>query len=212
MDADSRLLEGEVTGKKKIRIEVEKEGGQPPEAAEGDAAVKTEGEGEPPAVGMEEQLAEAEEKAMSYRESLMRMQAEFENYRKRQSRERDEQRRFASERVLKSFLPILDNLERAVDHAEGADQTKLLDGVRLVLKQFRDELEGFGVKPIEAKGEVFDPHLHEAMSTVETDGDPPDGTVVEVYQKGYLLHGKVLRPAMVGVSKLVDEVPGEGAD
>jgi molecular chaperone GrpE len=105
---------------------------------------------------------------------------------------------------------VLDNLERAVEHSfSGADTDKMLQGVHLVLKQFRDGLSHFGVEPIDAEGAPFDPHIHEAMSRVETEGDPPDGTVVEVYQKGYLLYGRVLRPAMVGVAKLVDEVGGE---
>jgi len=158
----------------------------------------------------DDRLAAAEEEVTGYRENLIRLQAEFENYKKRQTREREESRKSANERLLKEFLPVLDNLERAVEHSfSGADTDKMLQGVHLVLKQFRDGLSHFGVEPIDAEGTPFDPHIHEAMSRVETEGDPPDGTVVEVYQKGYLLYGRVLRPAMVGVAKLVDEVEGE---
>jgi molecular chaperone GrpE len=146
-----------------------------------------------------------EEQAVDYRDSLMRLQAEFENYKKRLTREREEQRRASKERVLKDLLPILDNLERAVQHGGGSEKgSKVFEGVELVLKQFREVLERFGIRPIEAEGMSFDPHVHDAMSRVETEGDPADGTVVEVYQKGYILDGRVLRPAMVSVAKMVD--------
>lgn len=159
----------------------------------------------------DDRLAAAEKEVSEYRENLIRLQAEFENYKKRQAKEREEGRKSANERLLKEFLPVLDNLERAVEHSLGeADTDKMLQGVQLVLKQFRDGLSQFGVEPIEAEGALFDPHIHEAMSRVETEGDPPDGTVVEVYQKGYLLYGRVLRPAMVGVAKLVDEGETQG--
>lgn len=145
---------------------------------------------------------------VDYRDNLLRLQAEFENYKKRLNREREEQRRNSRERVLKEFLPVLDNLERAVLHGDADEADKVFEGVELVLKQFREVLERFGVGAIEAEGREFDPHVHDAMSRVETEGDPPDGTVVEVYQKGYLLDGRVLRPAMVSVAKLVDEAEG----
>jgi len=153
---------------------------------------------------LEQKCAEVEEDAASYRERLMRLQAEFENYRRRQSRDRDEQRRSAKERIVREFLPVLDNLERALEHGDGAEQGKVLEGVELVFKQFRESFAQLGLEQIESLGEPFDPHVHEAMSRVDTDGEPPDGTVVEVYQKGYLMDGKVLRPAMVGVAKIVD--------
>jgi molecular chaperone GrpE len=138
------------------------------------------------------------------RERLLRLQAEFENYKKRQSRERGDQRRNVHIGVLKEFLPILDNLERAVEHGDVSDPGKIVEGVQLVLKQLKESFTQFGVTRMESRGEMFDPHVHEAMSRVETDGDPPDGTVVEVYQEGYLLDGRILRPAMVGVAKIVD--------
>lgn len=145
-------------------------------------------------------------KAEEWRERLLRLQAEFENYKKRQSRERGEQRRNAHVGILKEFLPILDNLERAVEHGDVSEPAKIVEGVQLVLKQLKESFSQFGVTRMESRGGMFDPHVHEAMSRVETEGDPPDGTVVEVYQEGYLLDGKILRPAMVGVAKIVDEV------
>jgi molecular chaperone GrpE len=159
---------------------------------------------------LEKRLDEAGEELEACRDKLLRLQAEFENYKKRQVREREAYRRSANENLLRAMLPVLDNLERAVEHGEeSADIVQLLEGVQLVVKQMRESFLQFGVKPVDARGVSFDPHEHEAMSTVETDGDPADGTVVEVYQKGYLLHGRVLRPAMVAVAKMVDERGGE---
>ena len=141
-----------------------------------------------------------------HRDALLRLQAEFENFKKRQAREKEEYRKNAFERVVREVLPILDNLERAANHGtETPDTAKIQEGVDLVVKQFQETIANLGVTPLDAMGEVFDPHVHEAMSTVETEGDPPDGTVVEVYQKGYMMNSRVLRPTMVGVAKLVDE-------
>jgi len=169
-------------------------------------------DGQPTCPELEEQLAASREDADSCRDRLMRLQAEFENYKKRQARDREDQRRSARSGILKEFLPILDNLARAVEHAEGTAAGQVVEGVELVLKQLRESFTQLGVTRIESLGQAFDPHIHEAMSRVETDGDPPDGTVVEVYQQGYLLDGKVLRPAMVGVAKIVDEVGEEAGD
>jgi molecular chaperone GrpE len=136
----------------------------------------------------------------------LRLQAEFENYRKRQQRDREELNRQAKERILAELPGIVDNLERALRHAgaAGAAPETLAQGVELVGKQLHEVLTRFGVEPICALGTVFDPRLHEAMARVETSGDPPDGTVIEEYRRGYLLDGKVLRPALVAVAKLAD--------
>lgn len=140
-------------------------------------------------------------------ERHLRLQAEFENYRKRQQRERAELNRQAKERVLVELPGIVDNLERALQHAgaAGAAPETLAQGVELVCKQLQEVLTRFGVEPISALGAMFDPRLHEAMARIETVGDPPDGTVIEEYRRGYLLDGKVLRPALVAVAKLADE-------
>lgn len=137
----------------------------------------------------------------------LRLQAEFENYRKRQQRDREELNRQAKERVLGELPGIVDNLERALQHAgaAGAAPETLAQGVELVCKQLQEVLARFGAEPIAALGTLFDPRLHEAMARVETTGDPPDGTVIEEYRRGYLLDGKVLRPALVAVAKLADE-------
>jgi molecular chaperone GrpE len=177
------------------------------EAFSGESGAENEAAGGDPRERGDEARQEAEE----WRERLLRLQAEFENFKKRQSRERGEQRRNAHIAILKEFLPILDSLERAVEHGDGSDPGKIVEGVQLVLKQLKENFTQFGVTRMESRGDTFDPHVHEAMSRVETDGDPPDGTVVEVYQEGYFLDGKVLRPAMVGVAKIVDDV-GEDSE
>jgi len=145
-------------------------------------------------------------------ERQLRLQAEFENYRKRQQRDREEFNRQAKERVLAELPGIVDNLERALQHAglAGAAPETLAQGVELVCKQVQEVLTRFGAQPIVALGALFDPRLHEAMARVETTGVPPDGTVTEEYRRGYLLDGKVLRPAMVAVAKLADEEAEEG--
>ena len=143
----------------------------------------------------------------AFQERHLRLQAEFENYRKRQQRDREELNRKAKERVLAELPGIVDNLERALRHAGAAEAPPetLAEGVELVCRQLQEVLTRFGAEPIAALGTMFDPRLHEAMARVETAGDPPDGTVVEEYRRGYLLDGKVLRPALVAVAKLADE-------
>ena len=132
----------------------------------------------------------------------LRERADLENARKRHQRDKEDALRFANDRLLKEIIPVLDNLERAVDHADQAndDNQGLLEGVNMTINQFRKALENFGVKPINAIGENFDPNLHQAMGQVETIEQAPN-TVVTEFQKGYLLHDRLLRPAMVMVAK-----------
>ena len=151
-------------------------------------------------------LEQTQKEAKSMQERLQRVSADFENYKKRQSRERDEAIRFANEKLLKELMPILDNLVRAtaagreaVDSgAEGAAKT-IIDGTEMVLKQFEDSLGRFGIKPFVAMGQPFDPALHEAVGARE-DTSVPNQTVIEEYQRGYMLHDRLARPAMVVVS------------
>jgi len=108
--------------------------------------------------------------------------------------------------VLSELPGVVDNLERALQHASaaGAAPETLSQGVELVCKQLQEVLTRFGAEPIVALGAMFDPHLHEAMARVATAGTPPDGTVVEEFRRGYVIDGKVLRPALVAVAKLAD--------
>jgi molecular chaperone GrpE len=132
---------------------------------------------------------------------LLRLAAEFDNYKKRVARDRAELIRVANEELLLELLPVLDNLERALAAARKTDSTEALaEGVDLVLRLFQGVLERAGVKPIDSVGQPFDPTVHQAVAAVESPG-VPDQTVVEEVQRGYWLHAKVLRPAMVKVAK-----------
>ena len=115
-------------------------------------------------------------------------------------KETDENRKYANEELIKAMIPTVDNLERAITHSEGnADQDALLEGIRMVYKQFIDTLAKFGVEQIASLGKPFDPNLHQALMQVKTNESPPNTVVTEV-TKGYLLNGRLIRPSMVGVS------------
>jgi molecular chaperone GrpE len=133
---------------------------------------------------------------------LLRLHAEFENYKKRMARERSEFMKFANEALILEFLPVLDNLERAVVTARSAaDAQPVAEGLEMILRLFQATLEKAGVKAIEALGHEFDPNLHQAVAQVDSP-DGRDSIVVEEVQKGYLLDGRLLRPSMVKVSKV----------
>jgi molecular chaperone GrpE len=148
---------------------------------------------------LEQELAEAQDRTL-------RLAADLENFRKRALKDREEAHHFGHQNLVKDLLPSVDNLERAVDHARKSGEeaaSGLLEGVELVLRELHSVLAKHGVIPIEALGQPFDPALHEAMAQVP-DGSQPPGTVVEVFQRGYLLRARLLRPARVVVSKLPD--------
>jgi len=130
-------------------------------------------------------------------ERLLRKQAEFENYKKRVEREKSEFVQFASAELMKELLNSLDSFELALRNAKTDEQT--LRGFELIHKQLLDTMGRFGLKPIEAKGKIFDPHYHQAVSTTPTD-EVEENTVLEEMRKGYLLNGRLLRPAMVSVA------------
>lgn len=138
---------------------------------------------------------------------LLRLHAEFENYKKRASRERSEFVRFANEGLILELLPVVDSLEHAVATSRtGGKVQDFAEGVDIILRLFQTTLEKVGVKPIEALGREFDPNFHQAVTQVEaTDGR--DNIVVEEVRKGYLLEGRLLRPAMVKVSKVTVSSP-----
>ena len=143
---------------------------------------------------LKEQLCEEKDR-------VLRLSAEFENYKKRKQRELDEFKKFANETVFKQLLTVIDNLERAISSAEEAkDDNSLLEGVKLTHKEVLKVLEGFSVKPVEALNQPFDPNFHQAVTQVETD-EHPENTVTSVLQKGYTMHERLIRPAMVVVSK-----------
>jgi molecular chaperone GrpE len=148
--------------------------------------------------GLRRKLEEKEAEAGVNYDRFLRERAELENFKKRTQRETTEALRFASEPLIRELLPVVDNLERALEHGEGNGQS-VLDGVRLVLKSLLGVLERYGVKRIEAVGQPFDPSRHEAMAQVESAEHEPN-QVIEQHHTGYLLHDRLLRPALVTVS------------
>jgi len=150
---------------------------------------------------LEEQLASAREEARQYHDKWLRERADLENLKRRAAREQDELKKYATEKILKDLLPLVDNLERAVQHAQsGGNGAPLIEGVAMVLKGFLDVLQRHGLTRVPAKGQPFDPVHHEAMAQVESDEHPPN-SVVEEHQAGYRLHDRLLRPALVTVSR-----------
>jgi molecular chaperone GrpE len=147
-------------------------------------------------------LKEDAQKAKEHWEKLLRLQAEFENTRKRLEREKQDFLKFANEGIILELLNILDDLERTVGLAQSKheDVQSFLKGVEMILAHLYEMLKEYGVKPIEAEGKIFDPHYHEALMQVENK-DLPEHTVVEELQKGYLLNEKVIRTSKVKVSK-----------
>jgi len=150
---------------------------------------------------VEEQLAAAQAERDANYERFLRAQADLENYRKRAQREADETRKFAALPIVRDLLPALDNLRRAVEAARPvAEASNLVHGIDLVLQQVEQTLAKYGVTPIPAVGQPFDPHLHEAVTQVPSPDHPPM-TVLQELERGYTLHDRVLRPAKVIVSK-----------
>ena len=154
---------------------------------------------------LKKRLEEKEKDAKEHYDRLLRMAADLENYKKRAVKEREEWTKFANEDLMKAILPFIDNLERAINHAEKVvDTGVMIEGVRLTLQQILQTLNRFGLVPFESVGKAFDPAKHEAMLVVESDQHEPN-QVVEEFQKGYLLNDRLLRPATVSVSKLPEK-------
>ena len=147
---------------------------------------------------LEEQAALLEKERDEYLDDLKRLAADFENYRKRAARDQESLVARAHERLVKELLPVLDDLERALEAAEEHEEAKLEEGVRLVHRELRDALAKEGLVEIETDGQ-FDPHVHEALLSQPSAED--DGAILEVIQKGYRLGDRVLRPARVVISQ-----------
>ncbi len=146
------------------------------------------------------ELKESQEKAEEYYARLQRLQAEFDNYRKRTQKEKEDFIKFASEQVILNLLPVLDNFEWAIAAAEGSqDFQAYAQGVEMIFKQIQNVLAKEGLVVIESVGKAFDPNIHEAVLRVESE-EYPENTVVEEMQKGYYLKERVIRPSMVKVS------------
>ena len=158
------------------------------------------------------QLVAQEALAKENYDLLLRERAELENFKRRMQREKSESLRFASEPLLRDILPVIDNLERAVAHAKGNEGSQaLVEGVELVLRSLLDTIGRHGVSRVKAKGEAFDPSQHEAVAQVENTELAPN-TVLDEHQSGYQLHDRLLRPAMVSVSKAAPQAGQDGEE
>ena len=197
---------------------LDQENGESPGARDGESAEFREAgpEGErasPPASSDEQadQFVAKVKEVEEWRDKYLRLAAEFENYKRLALKDQREHVRFANEHLLKELLPALDNLERAIGSArEGAGGDALLQGVELTLKQALEVLGRFGVSQMSTEGELFDPTRHQAVARVES-SDIPEHGVVKEYQRGYLLHDRVLRAAMVSVAAPPAAPPSEQA-
>ena len=155
---------------------------------------------EPAPEDQEDELAKAKAEAAEMRDQFLRLQAEWDNFRKRTAAERESEKVRASEKLVKDLIPVVDDLERALEHAKQAgDGGSLTGGVEAVTNKFLQILSKHKVEQIKAEGEPFDPMKHQAVGT-QPDPTVPEETVVNVYQKGYQMGDRVLRPAMVVTS------------
>lgn len=164
-------------------------GVSPAELGDGEAAEATEEQG----------IAELQARAQQSHERMLRVAADFDNYKRRARKELSEARQQAENSVVVDFLPVVDNLERALAHASDSAAEGLVDGVRMVLKQFMQTLARYDIEPIESVGSPFDPEFHEAIQQVPS--EEPKGVVVSELQRGYRRGGRLVRPAMVVVSR-----------
>lgn len=156
------------------------------------------------AVDVEAELSAAKEEAKTHYDKLLRAMADFENYRRRMERDKQDLVKFANENLIRELLNVLDHLEQALSHIKqgaGDDARNLALGVELVAKQLVGALEKFGLKAVNAEvGQAFDPQHHEALQMVDAEDAAP-GTVLGQHRRGYMLHDRLLRPALVDVVK-----------
>ncbi|MGM0418328.1 MAG: nucleotide exchange factor GrpE [Thermodesulfobacteriota bacterium] len=154
---------------------------------------------------LKNKLGKAEDKIKELNDQYVRSHAELENFKRRTKKEVSDFKRYAVESLVKQLLPIFDNLERAVFSAESSGESEscqITQGIKMTLKEIERVFEQFSIKPIEAAGEKFDPAYHMAVGQEERD-DVEENTVVNQFQKGYMLHDRLIRPAMVTVAKPV---------
>ena len=174
-------------------VEIKKpEAGTEEDSAPGTTAPET---GQP----LEDQLAAKEKEARENWDRFLRERADLENYRKRVGREKEELLNYGNKSLLEEILPVIDNLERALAHAPDDGQGAVVEGIRMTHAMLLTALKKFNVTPIEAVGTPFDSAFHQAMAQVPTDQYEPN-TIVEEYQKGYMLKERLLRPSMVSVA------------
>jgi molecular chaperone GrpE len=162
---------------------------------------KTEKSIEENEITSEQEMAKMQQELEQANDTMLRLAAELDNYKKRVAKERESLIKYAVQDVIQELIPILDNFERAIDSASKTkDMDSFLEGVKMIFNQMNDTLSKKGVKKIGAVGKPFDPNFHEAVMQVDSD-EYPENVVVEELQKGYMLNDRVVRPAMVVVSK-----------
>src|SRR5262245_27523688 len=182
-------------------MDMEKPGRDDPRAESSEPAESQGSDTEGEKAALVAKLQEKEAEAKANYDLFLRERAELENFKRRLQREQAESIRFANEPLVRDLLPVIDNLERAVGHAQGGGNGQpLVEGVTLVVRSLLDALEKHGVTRVTAKGEPFDPTRHEAMAQAESTQVAPN-TVIDEYRPAYLLHGRLLRPALVTVAK-----------
>ena len=174
---------------------VEEEASEPEKVAEGEATA-------------EESVDEPEKEEIDWQDKYLRLHADWENYRKRMDEQRADERVRATENLMKELLPLIDDMHHALDYAEKNGDGELKEGFSAIETKFLASLEKHGLQVIDPAGEPFDPIMHQAVSTVE-DAESYDETVKDVFQKGYKLGIKVLRPAMVTISTGGEKRPAE---
>ena len=172
------------------------------EASVADTGENNDISGGDPVKELQEKLDAKDEEARENYDKFLRVSAEFDNYKKRSARELEDFRKFANQSLLKEMLSVVDNLELAIHSADAnkAGKNSLREGLDLTHREILRVFEKFRVTPIESKGKAFDPTYHEAVMQEETD-EFPENTVITEMQKGYLIHDRLLRPAMVVVAK-----------
>ncbi len=185
--------------------ELDGEAGVEAPATEGQATSAEGTPGEAPESSLEEVVAQLQEDLAGARDAALRAQADAQNVQRRAEQDVEKARKFALERFVGELLPVVDNLERALEAATGGDDgvKPIAEGVELTLKSLIDVMGKFNVAVVDPEGEPFDPNLHQAMSMVENPEVEPN-TVIAVMQKGYTLNERLVRPAMVMVSKAAE--------
>jgi molecular chaperone GrpE len=194
------------TGSKKVKSEEN----EPEQTMPDEQTINGE---EDPMKALEAKFEAKEKEAEENYDRLLRLSAEFENYKKRSSREIEEFRKFANQSLIKEMLSVVDNLELAMNSTNGhkAIDKDLLQGLEMTHREILKVFEKFNVKPIDAKGQPFDPTFHEAVMQEETN-DYAKNTVINEMQRGYMIHDRLLRPSMVVVAKPREEKDSENPD
>ncbi|MBE9530503.1 MAG: nucleotide exchange factor GrpE [Proteobacteria bacterium] len=188
-----------------INTEIEENGKKKKISKEIDSGKEDKEKNDDPLKVMEASLESMEQESKDSHDRFLRVSAEFENYKKRAAREMNDFRKFANESFVKAMLPVVDNLDRAIESSSDDDHSNssVVEGVNMTLKEILKIFEQFGVKPFESLGKTFDPALHQAVMQEESD-DHPEKTILNELEKGYMMHDRLLRPAMVVVSKKTD--------